>query len=167
MTAPLTDAEFDALIEAGHAVLQAFPRVAGACVMMSALFVGRLHAMGHHRAALVGGSLAIGTQLTFGGTVPNLDFAATDLDWDGHAWVRFGEYLADVSLVQTAWDERAPQALARHVRNLRRATQRLYIATPGGAARDGLVYTPQHLFSAEQIDRLYRGALTMLPDPSK
>lgn len=44
----------------------------------------------------------------------------SDLDWDGHAWARFGEYLADVSLVQTAYSATAPRPLASHVTSLRR-----------------------------------------------
>lgn len=161
---PLTDAEFDAMVGAGHQVLQVFPRTAGACVMMSALYVGRLHDLGHKRARMIGGSLAIDGAIVFGRSAATGDFSRTDLEWDGHAWIHFGEYIADVSLVQTAYDPRAPICVARHVTQLRKPNQRLYIATPAAAAcDDGLLYTPQHVFSDDQITALYRGALTFLP----
>lgn len=64
----------------------------------------------------------------------------------------------------TAYSGKAPQVLARHMAQQRTATQRLYIAMPNAAlCVDGLRFTPQHVFSREQIDALYRGAVTQLP----
>lgn len=161
----LTDVEFNDLVTTGHQVLSVYPRIPGACVMMSALLAGRLHDLGHALASLVGGELAIGTTVIFGRSAVAGPFSQTDYDWDGHAWVRFGEYIADVSLVTTAYSGKAPQVLARHVTRLRKATQRLYVATPNAAlCVDGLRFTPQHVFSREQIDALYRGAATHLPE---
>lgn len=161
--APLTDAEVDALIAAGHDVLRVFPNTAGACVMMSALYVGKLHHLGHRDAQLIGGTLAIGDAIVFGRSGVSTNFALSNLDWDGHAWILFGEYLADVSLVMTAYSDNAPKRVAEHVRTLRKPNQRLYIATPDAASReDRLTYTPQHRFTDDEITSLYRGALTFL-----
>jgi hypothetical protein len=43
----LNDEQFAALVSVGHDVLRAFPRKAGACVMIGALYVGRLHHFSH------------------------------------------------------------------------------------------------------------------------
>ena len=87
----------------------------------------------------------------------------TDLDWDGHAWVQFGEHIADVSLVMTAYSPGAPARLARHIAPRMKPTQRLYIATPEAARRDDQIdYRPQRIFSDAELDRLYRGALNFL-----
>lgn len=160
---PLTDPEFESLVAVGQDVLRAFPNKAGACLMMSALYVGRLHDLGHHSARLVGGALAIGDEIVFGHSVITTSFVTSNLDWDGHAWVMFGEYLADVSLVMTAYCKGAPPLVAQHMRACRKPNQRLCIFTPDAARRDdGLAYTPQHIFTNDEIAILYRGALTFL-----
>lgn len=143
---PLNDSEWNDLISAGHEVLQVFPPKAGACVMMSALYVGRLHDLGHRSARLIGGMLAIGDTIVFGRSGVTKSFNRSNLDWDGHAWVTFGEYIADASLVTTAYHKDAPPLVARHIRGLMRANQRLYIATPEAARReDALNYTQLHV----------------------
>lgn len=160
---PLKDEEFDALVTTGHQVLRVFPNKAGACVMMSALYVGRLHHLGHRSARLVGGTLAIDGSIVFGRSGISTSFTRSNLDWNGHAWILFGEYLADVSLVITAYGDGGRKRAWKHVRALRRPNQRLYIATPDAAAsEDRLTYTPQHLFTDDEIARLYGGALTLL-----
>ncbi|WP_326522932.1 hypothetical protein [Sphingomonas sp.] len=159
----MNDAEVDALIAVGHDVLLAFPSAPGACVMMSALYVGRLHSLGYRSASLVGGMLAIDGAAVFGHSRVTDDFSRTNLDWGGHAWITFGEYLADVSLVTTAYSSKAPRRLADRVRNLRKPNQRLYIATPEAAStHDGLTFTPQIQFTDDELTALYRGALTFL-----
>jgi hypothetical protein len=158
----LSDEQFDALVSVGHDVLCAFPRKAGACVMMSALYTGRLRHLGHTSAILVGGALLVTGSPVFG-YAPGGGRLKTDLDWDGHAWVRFGEYIADVSLVTTAYSPGAPKLLASHIAPRMKPTQRLYIATPDAARRDDqLDYQPQRVFTDADLDRLYRGALTFL-----
>jgi hypothetical protein len=160
---PLTDPEFDSLVAVGHDVLRAFPHKVGACMMMSTLYVGRLHDLGHQSARLVGGALAIGDEVVFGRFCTTTSFAVSNLDWDGHAWVMFGEYLADMSLVMTAYSEDAPPLVAKHMRVRRKPNQRLSIFTPKAAWRDdGLAYTAQHIFTNDEIAPLYRGALTFL-----
>lgn len=158
----LSDAQFDGLVSVGHDVLRAFPPKAGACMMMSALYVGRLRHLGHASALLVGGALIVAGSPVFGRASIDATLK-TDLDWDGHAWVRFGEYIADVSLVMTAYSPDAPKLLARHIAPRMKPTQRLYIATPDAALRDDqLDYRPQRVFTDAELDQLYRGALTFL-----
>lgn len=159
----LTDAELEALIAVGHDVLRVFPSTPGACVMMGALYAGRLRHLGHASVQLVAGNLIVDGVTVFGRSRLPTDFTRTDIDWDGHAWVRFGEYLADASLVMTAYGWEAPAALVRVVRPLRRSNQRLYIATPDAARQhDRLDYAPLHTFTDDEIATLYRGALTFI-----
>jgi hypothetical protein len=163
MTDMLNDREFEDLLSVGRDVLRVFPRKAGACVMMSALYAGGLRALGHGSVALVGGLLRIAGVTVFGRSGMVATFATSDLDWDGHAWIRFGKFIADVSILRTGFSSKAPPRLARHVASRFKPTQGLYIATAAAALNDGLCYEPQHVFSDEQVDSLYRGALTFLP----
>jgi hypothetical protein len=159
----LNDAAFDDLVNVGRDVLRVFPTKPGACVMMSALYAGGLRARGHTSVELVGGALAVGGEIIFGRSWEAATFTTTDLDWDGHAWIRYGEFIADVSILRTGFSSKAPPRLASHLASRFKPTQGLYIATPVAALDDGLRYEPQHVFSDAQVDSLYRCALTFLP----
>jgi hypothetical protein len=43
-------------------------------------------------------------------------FSESNASWNGHAWVMFGHYLADVPIFRTAYSTRSPPRLAAHVR---------------------------------------------------
>jgi len=41
-------------------------------------------------------------------------FSDSNLDWDGHAWVVYGDWLADVSVCRTA-DGGSPRVLSKYI----------------------------------------------------
>lgn len=75
----VVDEDQAALAQVGRDVLVAFPPTPGACVMMSALYAGRLRQLGHD-GWLVGGALSVGGRRLFGGSTPASEFSGSDLD---------------------------------------------------------------------------------------
>jgi hypothetical protein len=149
------------LANVGRDLLTAFPITPGAC-MMSALYVGRLRHLGHVDAQLAAGMLTIDGSPVFGSCRPNHAPIKTDLDWDGHAWVRLGSFIADASMLRTGRSAKAPPRLRRLVETKFQARQGLYIGTPEAAREDGLGYETQRIYIDDEIDAIYRGALTFL-----
>ncbi|MES2058418.1 MAG: hypothetical protein V4564_20945 [Pseudomonadota bacterium] len=131
-------------------------------MMMSALYVGRLRHLGHADAQLATGWLTIDGSPVFGNRRPDHTPIKTDLDWDGHAWVALGGFIADASLLRTGRSAKAPQRLRLLVETQFGPLQGLYIATPEAAREDGLGYETQRTYTDDEIDAIYRGALTFL-----
>lgn len=154
--------ELAALVDVGRDLLTAFPVTPGACMMMSALYVGRLRQLGHAGAQLAAGMLTIGGSPVFGSGRPDHAPIRTDLDWDGHAWVTLGGFIADASLLRTGRSAKAPQPLRRLVETQFGPRQGLYIATLEAAREDGLGYETQRIYTEDEIDAIYRGALMFL-----
>lgn len=151
-----------ALADVGRDVLMAFPVTPGACVMMSALYVGRLRDIGHPDAQLVAGILSIEGNPVFGSHRPNSAPLISKLDWEGHAWVTLGGFIADVSLLRTGRSVRANLRLRHFVETRFGPRQSLYIATSQAALEDGLGYEAQRVYTDNEIAACYRGALTFL-----
>lgn len=87
-------------------VLGLFPgRLAGQCALMSAAYSIALEKLGTQPGYVVAGSLYIGDKRIFG-EHKELDgkvlFSKSHPDWNGHAWIVYGDYLADVSVFRTA-----------------------------------------------------------------
>jgi hypothetical protein len=130
--------------------------------MMSALYVARLRHLGHADAQLAAGMLTINGSPVFGSSRSNHAPIKTDLDWDGHAWATLGGFIADASLLRTGRSANAPQRLRRLVETQFQPHQGIYIATPEAAREDGLGYETQRIYTDDEIDAIYRGALTFL-----
>jgi hypothetical protein len=100
-------AQLDAVMGAGRWLLDHFPTVPGACVMMSTLLASHLEKLGLPPGYVVAGSLYvvgsrfIGDTRVFG-EAARLDgkarFSASNPSWDGHAWVVLGDRLLDPSI---------------------------------------------------------------------
>lgn len=159
---PQDDPELAALADVGRDVLMAFPVVPGACMMMSALYARGLRDRGHEDAQLVAGSLTIEGISVFGARGLKGTPLRTNLDWDGHAWVTLGGFIADVSILRTGRSPKAPPRLRRFVEAQFSPTQGLYIASPEAAREDRLGYQMEWICEADEIEAIYRGALTYL-----
>ncbi len=160
----LSDSDFDTLISVGRDVLLIYPDKPGACFMMSALYAGHLATLVSAPVKLIAGDLSIKGNYVFGGPRSAMPtFEADDHDWDGHAWITFGEYIADVSIFRTGFSPKSPPLLARHLAKSgfnRRSG--LYIATSEEAAKDGFDYHARKVCGEEVITTLYRSAMTHL-----
>jgi len=99
-------------------VLGLFPgRMAGQCALMSAAYSIALEKLGTQPGYVVAGSLYIGDKRIFGDDKEfdgKVLFSKSNPDWNGHAWIVYGDYLADVSVFRTA-DAGSPRLLSKHV----------------------------------------------------
>ncbi|MDA9545125.1 hypothetical protein ACM43_11825 [Bradyrhizobium sp. CCBAU 45321] len=112
------DADRHVLHEAALKVLNVFPaRMPGQCALMSALYSFALEKLGSERGFVVAGSLYIGDKRVFGEDEAfdgKEVFSASNLDWGGHAWLVYGDWLADVSVCRTA-DAGTPRILSNYI----------------------------------------------------
>jgi hypothetical protein len=157
------------LEEAGKRVLHLFPgRTPGACTMMSAVYSVVLDALGARPSYVIAGSLYVGDQRVFGEDGPingRERFSQSDSSWDGHAWIIYGDWLADASIFRTADSKGSPPALAAHVGLQFGSGRGLYAAVYGRALEDGFRYEPQYVLTTEQAEALARGAHKTLIEP--
>jgi hypothetical protein len=112
------EAEKIVLREAALKVLGLFPgRMAGQCALMSAAYSIALEKLGTQPGYVVAGSLYIGDKRIFGEDKDfdgKVLFSESNPDWNGHAWIVYGDYLADVSVFRTA-DAGSPRLLSKHI----------------------------------------------------
>ena len=163
-TAPSTT-DCTALIEAAKEVLVVLPPMPGACLMMSALIACRTASLTSYPAYVVAGTLSVGPTRIFGDGKPingAQRFSQNDPSWDGHAWVIFGQHLADASIFRTAYSGRSHPVLAAFIRQAYGTGRGLMITTISQAEQDGLGYHPQYVLSSDQVDGLAAGAMSLL-----
>ena len=161
-----SDADFDALKQVGRELQIVFKPIPGACIMMSALLILGLETLTKAPTYLVAGSLAVGATRVFGdgGAVDAAKaFGQSNPSWDGHAWVQFGKFIADMLIFRTAYSSKSPPLLAKHVRATHGEGRGILIGTYEALARDdSLIYEPQYVLPKEQLDRITNGGLKML-----
>jgi hypothetical protein len=155
-----SDAEMTMLEETGIEVLKNISPEAGACALMSAVYANLLKKRKLHPVYMVAGSLAVGRQYVFGTGHPlNGDQLSTsNMDWDGHAWIMFGPYIADISIFRTAYSKRSPRLLASHIRKTFGEGRGLMIVRWSDAPKSDLRYSPHHVLTDDQIMGLVSGA---------
>ena len=152
------------LLEAARKVLQMFPgRTPSACCLMSAVYSLVLKKM-ELRTYVVAGSLYVGDTRIFGED-GELDgktrFSQTDMSWDGHAWIVYGDWLADVSVCRTADSDKSHPALKAQIHHVLGAGKGLLACKIESAIKDGLRYEPRYVLAQDQVDALGRGAQAM------
>jgi hypothetical protein len=150
------------LAEAGRQVLQLFPgRIPYACCLMSAVYSVMLEHVGTKPAYVVAGSLYAGDTRIFG-EEGEFDgkacFCETNMSWDGHAWIVYGDWLADVSLFRTADSDQSPPALKDHVKRQFGHGKGLYVCRLGSEAENGFRYEPRYVLTLDQVNGLAQGA---------
>jgi hypothetical protein len=154
--------------EIGKEVLKHIPPKPGACALMSAVYAARLQHVGLAPAYVVAGSLDIRGHRIFG-DCRRLDwskaFSESNLEWNGHAWVMFGPYIADISIFRTAYSNFSPPRFAAHIRT-EFGEGRGLLAMPWSEAPSyGLRYSPQYVLTEAQISGLYLGAMELFARP--
>jgi hypothetical protein len=108
--------------EVGKNILENFPYAAGACAAMSAMFAARWEIQSSVPIYVVAGELYVGGQRAFGkdnlAETIDKEINQSNPSWDGHFWIAFGQYVADVSVFRTARSDHSPPTLARHINPL-------------------------------------------------
>jgi hypothetical protein len=153
------------LEEAGKRVLCLFSgQQAGQCALMSAACVCAIEHLGTQPAYMVAGSLYTGDKRIFGedGEFDGKRFfSESNMGWNGHAWIAYGDWIADVSILRTARGGTL-RRLASYVAKAFKPTTGLFccnMETMGGCK---FRYVPQYVLPREQVEGLQRGALAML-----
>jgi len=155
------DADMTTLQHVGEEVLKNYWPETGACALMSAIYAARLHSVSMAPTYVVAGSLSVCGVRVFGDGRPfngRKLFSESKTSWDGHAWVMFGPYVADVSIFRTAYSTQSPALLARHVRQEFGEGRGLLIVKWSDAPSLGLYYAPEYVLTEEQITGLAKGA---------
>lgn len=161
----LGEADKLVLREAALKVLGLFPgRMGSQCALMSAAYSIALEKLGTQPGYVVAGSLYIGDKRIFGedkGFDGKELFSKSNPDWNGHAWIVYGDYLADVSVFRTA-DAGSPRLLSKQIAK-EYGRGRGFCAWPiASMDPSGLRYVPQYVLTQDQVDALMRGALAMI-----
>ncbi len=162
-----TVGEVDKLVlqECAMKVLKVFPgRMSGQCALMSALYSLTLEKLGPQRGYVVAGSLYIGDKRIFGedaGFDGKKAFSESNLDWNGHAWIVYGDWLADVSVCRTA-DAGSPRLLSRYIAKEIGKGKGLLACRMASMDPAGIRYVPQYVLTQDQVDAVGRGALAMI-----
>lgn len=157
-----TEAHLKILADVGRDVLFHFPRLPGACAAMSALYAARVQTITDAPVYVVAGALSVGTNYIFGKQTASRDwsssFSESNLSWDGHCWIAFGDFIADVSIFRTAYSENGPPALAAHVAESFGSGRGLLICRVAETKQLGFRYEPEYVLTEGQITGLIRGA---------
>lgn len=107
------------MADAGKGVLKLFPNVPRACALMTALWVVFIRSNTKYPIYAIAGSLLVDGIHVFGRTSSENQikeaFTCTNLDWDGHCWIVFGNLIGDISLFRTAYSDKSPPALKEKV----------------------------------------------------
>ena len=151
----------------GNEVLKHFPRLPGACAVMSALY-GAILQNKHPGMPIhvIAGRLAVNGRSVFGGAIQttnwNEAFGQSNPSWDGHCWVVCGDWIADISLGRTAYSVGSPAILTRFVRQEFGNKVGLIMTRNDEQLR----YEPLHVLTDEQITGLGRGAMQLIDQSS-
>lgn len=153
------------LHEGAMKVLRVFSgRIPGQCALMSALYSLALEKLGSHRGYVVAGSLYIGDKRIFGedGVLDGKKvFSESNIEWNGHAWIVYGDWLADVSICRTA-DAGSPQLLSKYIAKEIGKGKGLLACRIASMDPAGIRYVPQYVLTQDQVDAVGRGALAMI-----
>jgi hypothetical protein len=162
-------AKLNALATAGLEVLRQFPPLRGPCVLMSAMWAARWQLLERTPVYVVAGALLIGSERVFGDENTPFDgrtiFSESNPSWNGHCWLVFGNYLADISIFSTAYSAYTSLVLAQHMVERFGRGHGLLLSTADNADRAGLHYRPQYVLTDDQIAELCVGARSIIEKP--
>jgi hypothetical protein len=145
---------------AGRQVISTAPEQAAACVPMTALLLRHLGDELRGQLFVVAGSLQAADRdgtFIFGGPEP-MDcrrlFAESDASWNGHLWLMFGPYIADISFTRSVRLDGKRDTLKAFARKLFGDADEPVICRRDQLRTKGLIYWPQCVLSQSQAVRL-------------
>lgn len=157
------------LVDAGREVLTRFPYKPGTCALMTAMWTAFIRDNTEYPIHVVAGALIIDDKLVFGAD-PSANqtkgaFSGTNLDWDGHCWIVFGNLIGDVSLFRTAYSDASPFLLKKKILAEFGEGHGLFLCSAEDLARTGIRYDPQYVLTNDEITGLLQAALAMIENP--
>jgi hypothetical protein len=156
------DADFDALAETAAEMLRVCAPEGSACVLLSALLAETLSSRLGVTIPVVAGALKLGGRYMYGGD-KGFDgarvFSEGTMDWDGHCWLLFGDYVVDASLGRTARRRECSPVLSSAVIEAFGPNVGLIAVTESGARAAGLRYLPRYVLTPDQVLASAGGAI--------
>ena len=139
----------------GEEALRHFGAISHACAPMSAAYAARLEYELNKSVPIlmVAGSLKVEGKWIYGDGRPfdgQVVFGGSNPSWDGHCWLMFGPYVADVSVRQTALSGKSHGSLEALVRRKFGEERGLLVMKWSEAPRDGFYYAPQYVLTDQE-----------------
>jgi hypothetical protein len=156
----LTQEDYGVIVESAKHVLLNFPLIPNCCAPMSAIWTAMIRDHTDIPVHMVAGNLDMMGKRIFGDNKNMSDmnqaFSESNLDWDGHCWVVFGDYIGDISIFRTAYSEQSPEWLGKMVRTRFGEGRGMLLATPSQILEHGLIYTPSYVLKDLEITGLVK-----------
>jgi len=160
-----TEAERNELAEVGLDVLSHCPVVPGSCALMTALFAARWRVEPRPPVYVVAGELYASGIRVFGSESMadsiDDDLKKSNPSWDGHFWLVFGPYIADISVFRTAYSKHSPPDLARHVKRTFPPRHGMLIEDQSTMESVGFRYVSHSVLDDDQVTAFALGAREM------
>ncbi|HLO87873.1 MAG TPA: hypothetical protein VK203_23090 [Nostocaceae cyanobacterium] len=155
----LTQKDIEIVKESARNVLKDFPVVPNCCAPMSAMWTAMIRDNTNIPVYMVAGSLDMNEKRIFGGNdMRNINeaFSKSNLDWDGHCWMVFGDYVGDISLFRTVYSQQSPEWLKNMILTQFGEGRGILLGNPSGMLEHGLVYTPLYVLKDSEITGLVK-----------
>lgn len=157
-------------VEIGREVLTLFPDIPGACVPMSSMWGALIRDNSNYPVHVVAGTLSIDNTLVFGEQSDKCNyktlFKSSDLDWNGHCWIVFGNYICDISICRTAYSGRASSTLKNKIVSMFGEKGGLFLNTYSNLENTGFKYKEEYVLTDEEISKMFTAA-TFIMDRKK
>ena len=154
----LKDQDYGLIVDLAEKVLSDFPAIHNCCAPMSAIWTAMIRHYTDIPVHMVAGSLDMRGKRIFGHTMNTDDmsqtFSESNLDWQGHCWVVFGDCIGDISLFRTAYSEHTPEWLGEMISSQFGEGRGMLLGTPSQLLKYGLVYTPSYVLQDSEITGL-------------
>jgi hypothetical protein len=89
-------------------------------------------------------------------------FDKTNIDWDGHCWASFGNYIADASLCRIAQSTQSPRLLKERILTAFRTEAGVIAAPAEKFSAIGIRFDAKHVLTNREIAGLVNGAAVMI-----
>jgi hypothetical protein len=156
----------DTIINAGEEVLKLFPDIPGSCVPMSALWTAFIKDNTKYPIYVIAGSLYIDDKNIFGNNITLEEtkkvFSNSNLDWDGHCWVLFGNLICDISIFRTAYSKSSPKLLKEKILSIFGENKGLFIVPLEEISKIGMRYETKYVLTDDEITSLFKGAYYLI-----
>ena len=145
--------EIDTLIEAAKEALSIFPNIPGACVPLSSLLASLIRDNTNYPIHAIAGSLYIDNKKVFHNESDDFKalFKKTNLEWDGHCWIIFGNYLCDISICRTAYSNLSPVILKNKILSTMGEGKGIFICPIDKLLDNGFNFIPKYVLTDEEI----------------
>ncbi|MDB9511035.1 hypothetical protein PN499_07560 [Kamptonema animale CS-326] len=156
----LTKEDMKLIVDEAKRILHNFPSIPNSCAPMSAIWTAMIRDNTDIPVHMVAGSLDMMGKRIFGDNMKTNDmsqtFSESNLDWAGHCWVIFGDYIGDISIFRTAYSEHTPKWLGEMIFSVFGEGRGMLLGTPSNLLKYGLVYTPSYVLKDSEITGLIR-----------